>query len=138
MLDKRGRLESGYNIAGDRFVLVGQGARQLGMKRMNETIVIKPTYEEAGRISAYVLAAQSNGRPEDFLDGTYWDATELAAQRAIATWNAVRDVADALEVIGVDFFKESKSFKAKIIKAAFTKICAELTEAEARPEGWEF
>lgn len=103
---------------------------------MSKTISLKPTYEEAARISAYALANHSSTRPEDFLEGDYWNASELASQRAIATWNAVMDLQDAFEKIGCSFWAQSKTFKAKAIKAAFETVCAAMPEAEARPDGW--
>jgi hypothetical protein len=103
---------------------------------MTKTISLKPTYEEAARVSAYILASHSGTRPEDFLGGSYWEASELGSQRAIATWNAVSEVIEALEKVGLDFYKQSKTFKARLIKSAWLTVCKELTSAEARPDGW--
>lgn len=101
------------------------------------TIELKQTYEGLARTSAYLLAGHSQARPEDYLGGTYWEASELAHQRAIGTWNAVCEVVEVLEKVGVDFYSQTKTFKTRVIKSAFAKVCAELKEAQPRPEGWE-
>lgn len=92
---------------------------------MSESVTyidLTPTYSESARTCAYMLAMHAGTRPENYLGGTYWDATERDEQIAVATMNAVMALADAFKLVGMDFYTQTATFKAKAIKNAYATV----------------
>jgi hypothetical protein len=92
------------------------------------TIDLTPTRSEHARVTAYVLASHTNGSPDFYLGGDYWNATEQQENIAFATFNLVQDVVDALNACGVDFYRQSASFKKTTINNAFATATKALAE----------
>jgi hypothetical protein len=88
------------------------------------TIDLTPTYAEGARICAYWLGNQAGKSPEIFLNGTYWTESRLHQEDAVVTYNKVQTAIDALEAVGVDFYKQSQTFKTRLIMGARDKALA--------------
>ena len=93
-----------------------------------ETIDLTPTRSEHARVTAYVLASHANGSPAFYLGGDYWNATPEQENAVFGTWNALQTAIDALNAIGVDFYKQTATFKKNAINNAFATVTKALAE----------
>jgi hypothetical protein len=92
------------------------------------TIDLTPTREEHARITAYILASHTDQSPAFFLGGDYWNATEQQNNAVFGTWNELQTVIDALDRIGIDFYKQTKTFKKNAINSAFATVTKALAK----------
>lgn len=90
-------------------------------------IDLTPTRSEHARITAYILATHTNGSPYDF--GDYWNYTRAEEDALFATWNALEGIHETYKLAGLDFWQDCpKAHKAKLIKATFRGMLAELSK----------